>query len=290
MTCKCFPYYWSFVWETSGLFQSQKPNNPFLYCCQPPQVVKPTAQLLKHVHDVKVTLVSNVCGSYAYRKYSLKRHGLNSTAMLPPRCPVSMVAHQRKTVTQKKWKPSWMRPSRFWTRWDCVIIWNGITSGVVEDNEWYWFEWIRCTVLIFYLDGLIQKRCNSSGSALELRRFCIKSSICRTQRMNNKTHYSDVIMSAMVYQITSHTSVYSAIYSGAHKRKHQSSASLAFVRGIHRSPHTGPITRKMFPLDDVIMNFYLLIFCILDNEDMNRKQCHAQSWSVSAHFSIGQQW
>ena len=40
-------------------------------------------------------------------------------------------------------------------------------------------------------------------------------------------------------------------------KKHQSSASLAFVRGIHRwpvnSPHKGPVTRNMFPFDDVIM-------------------------------------
>ena len=40
-------------------------------------------------------------------------------------------------------------------------------------------------------------------------------------------------------------------------RKHQSSASMAFVRGIHRrlvnSPYKEPITRKMFPFDDVIM-------------------------------------
>ena len=44
---------------------------------------------------------------------------------------------------------------------------------------------------------------------------------------------------------------------GADQRKHQSSASLAFVRGIHRwpvnSPHKGPVTRKMFPFDDVIL-------------------------------------
>ena len=46
-------------------------------------------------------------------------------------------------------------------------------------------------------------------------------------------------------------------YSGAHQRKHQSSASLAFVRGIHRwtvnSPPKWPVTRNFFPLDDVIM-------------------------------------
>ena len=49
----------------------------------------------------------------------------------------------------------------------------------------------------------------------------------------------------------------SIVYSGANQRKHQSSASLAFVRGIHRwpvnSPHKGAVTRKMFPFDDIIM-------------------------------------
>ena len=70
-------------------------------------------------------------------------------------------------------------------------------------------------------------------------------------------HYNDVIMSPAVSQITSLTIVYSSVYSGAGQRKHQSSASLAFVRGIHRwpvnSPHKGPATRKMFSFDDVIM-------------------------------------
>ena len=64
-------------------------------------------------------------------------------------------------------------------------------------------------------------------------------------------------MSAMASQITTLTIVYSTIYSGVDQRKHQSSASRAFVRGIYRwlvnSPHKGPVTRKMFPFDDVIM-------------------------------------
>ena len=72
------------------------------------------------------------------------------------------------------------------------------------------------------------------------------------------TYYSDAIMSTIASQITSLTFVYSTVYSGADHRKHQSSASLAFVRGIHRgpvnSPHKWPVTRKMFPFDDVIMN------------------------------------
>ena len=47
-------------------------------------------------------------------------------------------------------------------------------------------------------------------------------------------HYTDVIMTTMVSQITSLTVVYSTVYSDADQRKHQSSASLAFVWGIHR--------------------------------------------------------
>ena len=65
-------------------------------------------------------------------------------------------------------------------------------------------------------------------------------------------------MGAMASQITSLTIVYSIVSSEADQRKLQSSASLAFVRGIHRrpvnSPHKWPVTRKMFPFDDVIMN------------------------------------
>ena len=70
-------------------------------------------------------------------------------------------------------------------------------------------------------------------------------------------HYNDVIMSAIASQITSLAIVYSTVYSDAVQRKHQSSAWLAFVWGIHlwpvNSPHKGPITRKMIPFDDVIM-------------------------------------
>ena len=47
-------------------------------------------------------------------------------------------------------------------------------------------------------------------------------------------HYFDVIMTTVASQITSFTVVYSLVYSGADQRKHQSSASMAFVRGIHR--------------------------------------------------------
>ena len=64
-------------------------------------------------------------------------------------------------------------------------------------------------------------------------------------------------MGTIASQITSLMIIYSTIYSDADQRKHQISASLAYVRGIHRGPvnstHKWPVTRKMFPFDDVIM-------------------------------------
>ena len=69
---------------------------------------------------------------------------------------------------------------------------------------------------------------------------------CRT------AHYSDVIMITMPSRITSLTIVYLIVNSGTDPRKHQSSASLAFVRGIHRwpvnSPHKGQWRGKCFHL------------------------------------------
>ena len=70
-------------------------------------------------------------------------------------------------------------------------------------------------------------------------------------------HYCDVKMNTIASEITNLAIVYLTVNSGTYQRKHQSPASLAFVRGIHRrpvnSPHKGPVTRKMFPFDDVIM-------------------------------------
>ena len=75
----------------------------------------------------------------------------------------------------------------------------------------------------------------------------------RRQVNSNYISYGE----AMASQITNLTIVYSNVCSGADQIKHQSSVSLAFVTGIHRSPanspHKGPVTRKMFPFDDVIM-------------------------------------
>ena len=88
--------------------------------------------------------------------------------------------------------------------------------------------------LIYYQIIIIKSKYKLSGFPLQLRK-----------------------MGAIASQITSLTIVYSIVYSDADQRNHQSSASLAFVWGIHRgpvnSPHKWPITRKMFSFDDVIM-------------------------------------
>ena len=81
------------------------------------------------------------------------------------------------------------------------------------------------------------------------------------REINGSFHYTDVIMGMIASQITSLTT----IYSDADQRKYQSSASLAFVSGFHRrpvnSPHKGPITQKMFPFDDVIIQKVWLDLC-----------------------------
>ena len=107
--------------------------------------------------------------------------------------------------------------------------------------------------------------------------YCIMCPLGYIYFRDASIHYSDVIMGAIASQITSLTIVYSSVYSGADQRKNQSSTSLAFVRGIHRwpvnSPHKGPVTRKLFPFDDVIMvdsyvgklplhTLLLLIYCM----------------------------
>ena len=87
-------------------------------------------------------------------------------------------------------------------------------------------------------------------------------------------------MGALASQITSLTIVYSTVFSDADQSKHQSSASLAFVWGIHRwpvnSPHTWPITRKMFPFDDVIMRCFQCF-----------QQVRCKCWGHLSYFHMG---
>ena len=97
-------------------------------------------------------------------------------------------------------------------------------------------------------------------------------------------------MAPMASQITSLTVVYSIVYSDADQRKHQSPASLAFVWGIHRgpvnSPHKWPVTRKMFPFDDVIMNCLDLSGLIISTIKQTWKWLHTDGtvWASEAQL------
>ena len=74
---------------------------------------------------------------------------------------------------------------------------------------------------------------------------------------NEIIYYNDAIMSAMASQIIGVSNVCSTFCSVVNQRKHPISASLTFVRGIHRSPvdspHKGTVTRKTFPFNNVII-------------------------------------
>ena len=104
--------------------------------------------------------------------------------------------------------------------------------------------------------------------------------------------YNDVIMSPMASLITSRAIVYSTGYSGADQRKLQSSASLAFGRGIHRgpvnSPHKGPVTRKMFLFDDVIVRRFSLQYHVYVSCNLDILQKHVDDMSILPCFRIMQ--
>ena len=138
----------------------------------------------------------------------------------------------------------------------CFVKGNWVAFKVIVNNVWYYCK------LLFHLinvpsHGWIQhmELCTRFAMCwcVVIRCGLVLKHILPTQTI----HYIDVIMGTMASQITSLTIVYLIVHSGADQRKHQSSASLAFVRGIHRwpvnSPHKWPVTRKMFPFDDVIM-------------------------------------
>ena len=122
-------------------------------------------------------------------------------------------------------------------------------------------------------------------------------------------HYRDVIMDTMASQITSLTMVYSTVNSGTYQRKHPNSASLAFVRWIHRgpvnSPHKWPVTWKMFSFDDVIMYlqpghqlwrivmmtssngiFFALLALCVGNSPVSVNSPHKGQWRGALMFSF----
>ena len=136
-----------------------------------------------------------------------------------------MISPLLKMCQQRCWSNTWFRA----THWEIV---GQLPVQPVETDSSTWQHFRR--------------------SAIRSSQWLILPATCL-----GETHYNDVIMGTITSKITSLTIVCSIVYSDADQRKHQSSASLAFVRGIHRGPvnsqHKWPVTRKMFPFDDVIM-------------------------------------
>ena len=90
--------------------------------------------------------------------------------------------------------------------------------------------------------------CSQRLGSIPSRRQSVRFVWDQGQAASKWLHYGDVKMGTIAPQITSLTIVYSIVYSD--QRKHQSSASLAFVRGIHRGiPRTnGHLRGKCFHL------------------------------------------
>ena len=132
-------------------------------------------------------------------------------------------------------------------------MWLSGTPFVTFQNSQHcgpWTVWLMLkNVSEVQIDAttVIQCICNSIRCASEVNLGDMGK---MTDSKHN--HYFDVRLGAVASQITSLMIVYSTVYSDTDQRKRQSSASLAFVQGIHRgpvnSPHKRPVTRKMFTL------------------------------------------
>ena len=101
-------------------------------------------------------------------------------------------------------------------------------------------------------------------------------------------HYNDVIMGAVASIITSLTIVFSIVYSGADQRKHQSSVSLAFVRGIHRWPDEFPV--QMASNAEYVSIWWRQhksdnLLDVIPHPDQLRKIYHI-IWMTYAHFKV----
>ena len=138
-----------------------------------------------------------------------------------------------------------------------LMLWR--LSEPVHQQTWYWPPKLEC-------------------SAFSIRRIKVTEKFNRAFEIQDWffdgyprkviLHYSDVIMSAMASQINGVSIVCSSVGSSADQRKLQTTP-LVFVRGIYRSPvdspHKGPVTWKVFPFDDVIMDHLCKIFTVWQN-------------------------
>ena len=118
--------------------------------------------------------------------------------------------------------------------------WNCLSIPKLQRLRRRSWEWIS-NFIIYCTEHVINFTCGDSSLSLivkeiqeRYREWCMDWSGELFTR-ECYFHHSDVIMDVIASQITSLTIVYSTVYSSVDQRKCQSSASLAFVRRIHRS-------------------------------------------------------
>ena len=122
-----------------------------------------------------------------------------------------------------------------------VFFYQRLNKRLSKQSRPRWFEtpsrsvWRHCNVYLHL----------SHFSTLKCRRL-LWFALNENKNISISHHYNDVIMGAIASEITSLTIVYSIVCSDAYQSKHQSSASQAVVRGIHRSsPGTGEFPAQM---------------------------------------------
>ena len=122
-----------------------------------------------------------------------------------------------------------------------TYLWNKQQVMSINLTTWSTMQYHVVVDHVVFNVIYCQVRYNTIVDSLELQQSCAKSS--SLQWRHNERHG--------VSNHQRHDCLLDCL------SKYQSSASLTFVRGIHRwpvnSPHKRPVTRKMFPFDDVIM-------------------------------------
>ena len=146
--------------------------------------------------------------------------------------------------TETEMSPFW-RNFHHWLHWK-LSFWRLPVQPLMKiSSKWWHFRFsvidgpLRTNFSEIWIKNqqFSCQKMNLKMSPVQWRSYCSGFHLFNV----NPHHYIDVIMTTMASQITSLMVVYSIVYSGADQRKHQSSAPLAFVRGIHRDrwiPHT----------------------------------------------------
>ena len=145
----------------------------------------------------------------------------------------------------------------------CIEVFSYLLRDMLGKNHNLWLGWIRTESHLWKRKSFI---CQYMEKMFSMWQHTINTFVLINARAHiADIHYSDVTMGKIASQITSLTIVYSIVYSDADKRGYQSSASLAFVQGIHRGPVNSPrkwsVTREMLPFDEVIMCWFIHVRC-----------------------------